>query len=109
MRQMKGPSVEELEAKERQYPKMDLWLVWTVNPVTGEHMLRAVCTDEGLADFYRKALEYHIKDAREGGHGGGEIGSRLVSVEKTDSNHLYAEETMMTIRDIIKNDRGRAI
>lgn len=100
---------EEIDVEEQKYPKIPLWLVWTVNPLTSEHMLRSVCTDEKLADWHRRALEYHIKDAKEGGHGGGEIGNRLVVVERSDANHLYGERTMTTIRGAIEMDSARSI
>jgi hypothetical protein len=99
---------EELDALEAKYPKIDLWLIYTQDPVTYEASLRAVCTDKTLADIYERGLKQGIQLSKEGEFSP-ERANRIVVVEKTDANHLYGERTMEKILDLQKFDKERAI
>lgn len=97
-----------LDAEEGRHPQMKIWLVWTQDPITYTSSLRSVCTDKGLADYHALALKDGIRRAREGEHSS-ENEQRIVVVEESDTNHLYGERTLRTIRDLEKQDRERSI
>ena len=97
-----------LESEEEKYPKLKIWLVWTQDPITYTSSLRSVCTEKKLAEFHGQVLRDGIRRAREGEYSG-ENERRSVVVEESDTNHLYGERTLRTIRDLQKMDRERAI
>jgi hypothetical protein len=98
----------KLDSEEEKYPKMKIWLIWTVDTITGEEYLRSVCTDKTLADFHELALKDWVRRAREGDHTC-EKANRVVQVEESDANHLYGERTMTTIRGLMAKEKERSI
>jgi hypothetical protein len=100
--------VSRLESEEEKYPKLKIWLVRTVDTITGEEYLRSVCTVKALAEWHERALKDWVRRASEGEHSG-ERGNRVVQVEESDANHLYGERTMETIRGLMAMDKERSI